>query len=150
MTEQLTRAQRVAALRAALTQRILILDGAMGTMIQGYQLVESNFRGARFVTTSQLLAGNNDLLTLTAPEIITEIHASYLAAGADIVETNTFNSTRASQADYGLEELAYELNEEAAKLAPRCVRCSDPDHAKQAPLCRWHYWSNQQDRFALA
>ncbi|HCO10113.1 MAG TPA: 5-methyltetrahydrofolate--homocysteine methyltransferase, partial [Gammaproteobacteria bacterium] len=62
-------------------------------------------------------AGNNDLLTLTSPEIITEIHASYLAAGADIVETNTFNSTRASQADYGLEELAYELNEEAAKLA---------------------------------
>ena len=117
MTEQLTRTQRVAALRAALTQRILILDGAMGTMIQGYQLVESNFRGARFATTSQLLAGNNDLLTLTAPEIITEIHASYLAAGADIVETNTFNSTRASQADYGLEELAYELNEEAAKLA---------------------------------
>ena len=117
MTEQLTRTQRVAALRAALTQRILILDGAVGTMIQGYQLVESNFRGARFATTSQLLAGNNDLLTLTAPEIITAIHASYLAAGADIVETNTFNSTRASQADYGLEELAYELNEEAAKLA---------------------------------
>jgi 5-methyltetrahydrofolate--homocysteine methyltransferase len=117
MTEQLTRTQRVAALRAALTQRILLLDGAMGTMIQGYQLVESNFRGARFASTSQLLAGNNDLLTLTSPEIITEIHASYLAAGADIVETNTFNSTRASQADYGLEELAYELNEEAAKLA---------------------------------
>ena len=117
MTEQLTRTQRVAALRAALTQRILLLDGAMGTMIQGYQLVESNFRGERFASTSQLLAGNNDLLTLTSPEIITEIHASYLAAGADIVETNTFNSTRASQADYGLEELAYELNEEAAKLA---------------------------------
>ena len=117
MTEQLTRTQRVASLRAALTQRVLLLDGAMGTMIQGFQLVESNFRGARFASASQLLAGNNDLLTLTAPEIITEIHASYLAAGADIVETNTFNSTRASQADYGLEELAYELNEEAAKLA---------------------------------
>ncbi|MDO7639228.1 MAG: homocysteine S-methyltransferase family protein, partial [OM182 bacterium] len=81
MTEQLTRTQRVDALRAALTQRILLLDGAMGTMIQGYQLVESNFRGERFASTSQLLAGNNDLLTLTSPEIITEIHASYLAAG---------------------------------------------------------------------
>jgi len=79
MTEQLTRTQRVAALRAALTQRILILDGAMGTMIQGYQLVESNFRGARFATTSQLLAGNNDLLTLTAPEIITEIDTRVLS-----------------------------------------------------------------------
>jgi len=117
MTEQLTRRQRVDALRAALTQRILLLDGAMGTMIQGYQLVESNFRGERFRDAEQPLAGNNDLLTLSAPEIISEIHAAYLNAGADIVETNTFNATRASQADYGLEELAFELNEEAAKLA---------------------------------
>jgi 5-methyltetrahydrofolate--homocysteine methyltransferase len=117
MTEQLTRRQRVDALRAALTQRILLLDGAMGTMIQGYQLVESNFRGERFRDAKQPLAGNNDLLTLSAPEIISEIHAAYLNAGADIVETNTFNATRASQADYGLEELAFELNEEAAKLA---------------------------------
>jgi 5-methyltetrahydrofolate--homocysteine methyltransferase len=106
MTEQLTRRQRVDALRAALTQRILLLDGAMGTMIQGYQLVESNFRGERFRDAEQPLAGNNDLLTLSAPEIISEIHAAYLNAGADIVETNTFNATRASQADYGLEELA--------------------------------------------
>jgi 5-methyltetrahydrofolate--homocysteine methyltransferase len=117
MTEQLTRNQRVDALRAALTQRILLLDGAMGTMIQGYQLVESNFRGERFRNAAQPLAGNNDLLTLSAPEIISEIHTAYLNAGADIVETNTFNATRASQADYGLEELAFELNEEAAKLA---------------------------------
>ncbi len=117
MTEQLTRNQRVDALRAALTQRILLLDGAMGTMIQGYQLVESNFRAERFRNAAQPLAGNNDLLTLSAPEIISEIHTAYLNAGADIVETNTFNATRASQADYGLEELAFELNEEAAKLA---------------------------------
>ena len=117
MTEQLTRNQRVDALRAALTQRILLLDGAMGTMIQGYQLVESNFRGERFRDAAQPLAGNNDLLTLSAPQIISEIHTAYLDAGADIVETNTFNATRASQADYGLEELAFELNEEAAKLA---------------------------------
>lgn len=117
MTEQLTRNQRVDALRAALAQRILLLDGAMGTMIQGYQLVESNFRGERFRDAAQPLAGNNDLLTLSAPQIISEIHTAYLDAGADIVETNTFNATRASQADYGLEELAFELNEEAAKLA---------------------------------
>lgn len=117
MTEQLTRNQRVDALRAALAQRILLLDGAMGTMIQGYQLVESNFRGERFHDAAQPLAGNNDLLTLSAPQIISEIHTAYLDAGADIVETNTFNATRASQADYGLEELAFELNEEAAKLA---------------------------------
>ncbi len=117
MTEQLTRNQRVDALRVALTQRILLLDGAMGTMIQGYQLVESNFRGERFRDAAQPLAGNNDLLTLSAPQIISEIHTAYLDAGADIVETNTFNATRASQADYGLEELAFELNEEAAKLA---------------------------------
>lgn len=117
MTEQLTRNQRVDALRAALAQRILLLDGAMGTMIQGYQLVESNFRGERFRDAAQPLAGNNDLLTLSAPQIISEIHTAYLDAGADIVETNTFNATRASQADYGLEDLAFELNEEAAKLA---------------------------------
>ena len=117
MTEQLTRNQRVDALRAALAQRILLLDGAMGPMIQGYQLVESNFRGERFRDAAQPLAGNNDLLTLSAPQIISEIHTAYLDAGADIVETNTFNATRASQADYGLEDLAFELNEEAAKLA---------------------------------
>ena len=117
MTEQLTRNQRVDALRAALAQRILLLDGAMGTMIQGYQLVESNFRGERFRDAAQPLAGNNDLLTLSAPQIISKIHTAYLDAGADIVETNTFNATRASQADYGLEDLAFELNEEAAKLA---------------------------------
>ena len=105
------------SLREALAKRILILDGAMGTMIQGYGLKEVDFRGTRFADVEQQLSGNNDLLSLSAPEVITEIHTAYLDAGADIVETNTFNSTRASQADYGLQDLAYELNEASARLA---------------------------------
>ena len=100
-----------------LEKRIVILDGAMGTMIQGYKLDEAGYRGARFADCAQELKGNNDLLTLTQPQVIREIHASYYAAGADIVETNTFNSTRIAQADYGMQELVHELNYEAARLA---------------------------------
>ncbi|HUA80757.1 MAG TPA: homocysteine S-methyltransferase family protein [Dyella sp.] len=121
---------RVAALEAALRERILILDGGMGTMLQGHQLDESGFRGERFAEGHDSqhthvhdhpgacdLKGNNDLLTLTKPEIIRGVHEAYLDAGADLVETNTFNSTRISQADYHLQHLAYELNREGAKLA---------------------------------
>ncbi|MBI4990276.1 MAG: methionine synthase [Rhodocyclales bacterium] len=104
-------------LRALLDQRILILDGAMGTMIQRHKLAEEDYRGARFKDHPRELKGNNDLLLLTRPDIIRGIHADYLAAGADIVETNTFNATSLSQADYGLEALAYELNVAGAKLA---------------------------------
>ncbi len=104
-------------LRSLLAQRILILDGAMGTMIQRHRLAEADFRSARFADHPQELKGNNDLLLLTRPEIIRAIHADYLDAGADIVETNTFNATSLSQADYGLEALAYELNVAGAKLA---------------------------------
>lgn len=104
-------------LNKALRERILVLDGAMGTMIQAYKLQEVDFRGARFKDNAQDLAGNNDLLTLTRPDVIAQIHREYLEAGADIIETNTFNSTAASQSDYKLEALAYELNFEAAKLA---------------------------------
>ncbi len=100
-----------------LSQRILILDGAMGTMIQRQKLDEAAFRGSRFADWKQDLKGNNDLLTLTSPEVISGIHREFLAAGADILETNTFNSTRVSQADYGMEHLAAELNREGAKLA---------------------------------
>lgn len=100
-----------------LEQRILILDGAMGTMIQRYDLDEADFRGERFKDHPSSLKGNNDLLTLTRPDIIREIHHAYFAAGADIVETNTFCSTSIAQADYDLQELAYELNKEAAKIA---------------------------------
>jgi len=104
-------------LRDLLARRILILDGAMGTMIQRHKLGEADFRGARFVAHPRDLRGNNELLQLTAPHLIGEIHAQYLAAGADIVSTNTFGATRTAQEDYGLAELAYEMNVEAAKLA---------------------------------
>ena len=108
---------RTDAIRKLLSERIVILDGAMGTMIQGYKLDEAGYRGERFKDFARDLKGNNDLLTLTQPQIIREIHAQYFAAGADVVETNTFNSTRIAQADYALEDLVHELNFEAAKLA---------------------------------
>lgn len=127
--------ERVALLEAALAERILILDGGMGTMLQGHRLDEAGFRGERFEHGHDGahahhhdghahehpggcdLKGNNDLLTLTQPDIIRGVHEAYLEAGADLVETNTFNSTRISQADYHLEHLAHELNLAGAKLA---------------------------------
>ncbi len=105
------------SLKDALNNRILVLDGAMGTMIQRHKLGETDYRGERFHDWPQDVKGNNDLLTLTQPDIIKDIHRQYYAAGADLVETNTFNSTRVSQADYGMEELAYELNREGARIA---------------------------------
>jgi len=105
------------ALRQLLDKRILILDGAMGTMIQRHGLSEKDYRGGRFADWKSELKGNNDLLSLTQPDIIRHIHAAYLDAGADIIETNTFNSNAASMADYGMEEFVYELNLEGAKLA---------------------------------
>lgn len=100
-----------------LRQRLLILDGAMGTMIQRYPLTEEDFRGTRFADHDRPLRGNNDLLSLTRPDIIKGIHAEYFAAGADMVETNTFSGTTIAQADYGLEHVVYELNYESARLA---------------------------------
>jgi 5-methyltetrahydrofolate--homocysteine methyltransferase len=111
------RKHRITSLEQALAQRILLLDGAMGTMIQTYKLQEADYRGTRFADYDRDVKGNNDLLLLTKPEVIREIHDAYLEAGADILETNTFNSTRVSQADYGLQELAYELNVAGASLA---------------------------------
>jgi len=119
---------RTDELRALLERRILILDGAMGTTIQGYRLSEGDFRGKRFASSARELKGNNDLLTLTRPQVIAEIHTQYLEAGADIIETNTFNSNAPSQADYGLESLAYELNHAAAGIAREAAdRFSDRD-----------------------
>jgi 5-methyltetrahydrofolate--homocysteine methyltransferase len=100
-----------------LRERILVLDGAMGTMIQGHHLDEAAYRGERFASYDGSLAGDNDLLSLTGPDVIRDIHRSYLDAGADIICTNTFNGTRVSQADYGLEDLSYEMNVAAATLA---------------------------------
>ena len=104
-------------LEALLARRILVLDGAMGTMVQRYGLTESDFRGERFLESGRDLKGNNDLLVLTRPDVISEIHRQYLEAGADLIETNTFSSTAIAQADYGLESIVYELNLEGAKLA---------------------------------
>ncbi len=112
-----TAARRAKMLEAAAAERILIIDGAMGTMIQRHKFDEGGYRGTRFKSWNRDVKGNNDLLVLTQPKIIREIHEQYLAAGADIVETNTFNAQVISMADYGMEELSYELNVEAAKLA---------------------------------
>jgi 5-methyltetrahydrofolate--homocysteine methyltransferase len=106
-----------AAIRAAAAKRILVIDGAMGTLIQGLKLTEADYRGERFKDWPRDLKGNNDLLILTKPEAIRDFHLQYFRAGADIVETNTFASTRIAQADYGMEDLAYELNFAGAKLA---------------------------------
>ncbi len=100
-----------------LKERILILDGAMGTMIQRHKLEEEDFRGDRFKNHSHLLKGNNDLLSITRPDIIKDIHAQYFEAGADIAETNTFSGTTIAQADYHLEHIVYELNFQSAKIA---------------------------------
>ena len=113
----MTGEQRIAALKAAAQERILIIDGAMGTMIQRYKFSEAAFRGERFVGHPKPVQGNNDLLVLTRPEAIADIHDAYLAAGADIISSNTFNAQRISLADYGMEGLAYEMNLAAAKLA---------------------------------
>ena len=108
---------RSSLLEKALSDRILILDGAMGTMIQQHKPTEADYRGERFADWKQDVKGNNDLLILSQPDMIRDIHRVYLEAGADILETNTFNSTSISQADYGMEELVYELNREGARLA---------------------------------
>ena len=110
-------ADRTDELARALEERILVLDGAMGTMIQERKLGEADFRSKRFIDWPSDLQGNNDLLTLTRPDVIRDIHVGFLEAGADIVATNTFNANRISQADYGMEALSYELNYQAARLA---------------------------------
>ncbi|MGH9311372.1 MAG: homocysteine S-methyltransferase family protein, partial [Vicinamibacterales bacterium] len=123
------------ALHEILQQRVLVLDGAMGTMIQRHKLTEADFRGDRFVDHPRDLRGNSDLLVLTRPDVIGSIHGEYLAAGADIIETNTFTSTRIAQADYGLESLVYELNVEGARLA-------------KAAAVEWTARTPDQPRFA--
>ncbi|SVC16207.1 uncharacterized protein METZ01_LOCUS269061, partial [marine metagenome] len=113
------RRQRLEQLVQTLRERIVVLDGAMGTMIQGYELSENEFRGERFQNHTSDLRGNNDLLNLTCPHLIEEIHREFLLAGADMIQTNTFNSTSISQSDYGLECAVYELNRSGAAIAHR-------------------------------
>jgi 5-methyltetrahydrofolate--homocysteine methyltransferase len=113
----MTRNERIEALKREVKERILILDGAMGTMIQRYKLDEAGYRGERFKDHKRDLKGDNDLLVLTQPKIISDIHNAYLEAGADIIETNTFNAQAISQSDYALADIAYEMNVAAAKIA---------------------------------
>lgn len=108
-------------IQQCLNERILIIDGAMGTMIQQYKLEEKDFRGERFIDWHKDVRGNNDLLSITQPQIIQAIHKEYLEAGADIIETNTFSSTSIAQADYDMQSLAYELNVAAAQCARKAV-----------------------------
>ncbi len=122
------RQQRIQALQQALSERILILDGAMGSLIQTYKLEEADYRGERFADYHMDIKGNNDLLCLTQPQIIEEIHGKYLEAGADIIETNSFNATRIAMADYGMQEWVPEFNRAAAEIARRaCDAYSTPD-----------------------
>lgn len=109
-------------LKKALKERILILDGAMGTMLQAYKFTEADFRGARFADFHIPLKGNNDLLSITQPDAIAEVHRKYFAAGADIVETNTFSGTTIAMADYELEDVVYELNYASAKIAKKVAQ----------------------------
>ncbi|KPW18819.1 5-methyltetrahydrofolate--homocysteine methyltransferase [Pseudomonas amygdali pv. aesculi] len=128
------RSARHQAFLTALKQRILILDGGMGTMIQSYRLEEHDYRGKRFADWPSDVKGNNDLLILTRPDVIGAIEKAYLDAGADILETNTFNATQVSQADYGMESIVYELNVEGAR--PQGRRRQDTGNPGQATLRR--------------
>lgn len=125
------RQSRIAALKSALENHVVILDGAAGTFIQGYELDEAGYRGERFADWSCDIKGNNDILNLSRPEIVREMHEAYLAAGAEILETNTFSATTIAQADYDMEDLAYELNVEGARLAREAADAvATPDHPR--------------------
>ncbi|MCB9645617.1 MAG: methionine synthase [Deltaproteobacteria bacterium] len=128
------RDQRIAALKSALEERIVILDGAMGTMLQGYRLVEADYRGDLLRDHAKELKGNYDVLSLTRPDVVKAVHAAYLDAGADVLETNTFSGTRIAQADYALEHLVYQLNFESARIAREAA---DEATARDPARPRW-------------
>ena len=132
----MTRADRIAALKRIASERILVLDGSWGVMFQREGLGEDDFRGERFADHPSPLKGDNDLLCLTRPDLVTKLHDAYFAAGADISETNTFNATSISQSDYGLEPAVRDLNLEAARPGPRGGRPLDRRGAAQAALHR--------------
>jgi 5-methyltetrahydrofolate--homocysteine methyltransferase len=123
-------AARTKALHKAASERILIIDGAMGTMIQRHKFDEDAYRGPRFKDWKQDVKGNNDLLVLSQPDVIRDIHAEYIAAGADLIETNTFNAQVISMADYGMESLSYEMNVAAAQLARQAVDAAEKKDGK--------------------
>ncbi len=126
----MNRTQRLKKLNSELARRILILDGAMGAHLQGFGLTSNDFHGERFVEHPMSLKGDNDLLVLTQPNLIARVHESYLSAGVDIVSTNTFNATRISQAEYSLEDVAYEINLEAARIARAACDASEAEDGR--------------------
>ena len=126
----MTREQRINALNAEMAKRILLLDGSMGAYLQGFGLTTNDFHGERFVEHPLSLKGNNDLLSLTRPDVIAKVHEGYLAAGADIISTNTFSATKISQGEYALENLAYEINVESARLAREACDKSEAQGGK--------------------
>src|SRR5579884_3616819 len=130
MAQTVSRSVRT-AFTEALRQRILVLDGAMGTMIQALKLDEGGYRGARFDAWNREVRGNNDLLNLSRPQAVRDIHLAYFRAGADIVSTNTFSSTTIAQADYGMEAIAYELNSSGATLACAAAAAAEKEDGKR-------------------
>ncbi len=130
MTEKTTSPHPVGLFERLLDERVLVIDGAMGTMVQTHRLGEADFRGERFRDHPSDLAGDNELLSLTRPDVIEGIHAAFLEAGADIIETNTFGANAVAQSDYSLESICRELNLESARLARRVAdrfTAADPD-----------------------
>lgn len=127
-----SRQARIADLKAALARRVVVLDGASGTYIQGFKLDEAGYRGARFADWLSDIKGNNDILNLSRPDLVAEMHEAYLKAGADIIETNTFSATTIAQGDYAMEGLAYEINVEGARIARRAA-----DAAASSGRPRW-------------
>jgi 5-methyltetrahydrofolate--homocysteine methyltransferase len=127
----------MSSIQHELEKRILVIDGAMGTMIQQYKLEEKDYRGKRFANWHKDLKGNNDLLSITQPQIIKAIHKEYLKAGADIIETNTFSGTSIAMADYDMQELAYELNYESAKIAKEAIEEFKKEFPEQAGIAKF-------------
>ncbi len=117
--------ERAALFRDLMAKQVMILDGAMGTMLQAYKFSEEDFRGTRFADWTTLIQGNNDILNITQPDAVRAVHLEYFMAGADIAETNTFGGTTIAQSDYGLQDLAYEINETGAKLANEAARMAE-------------------------
>jgi 5-methyltetrahydrofolate--homocysteine methyltransferase len=121
------RVEKIKLLEDLMKKRVIIMDGAMGTMLQAYKFSEEDFCGDRFKNHSKLLQGNNDILNITQPDAIYEVHMTYFRAGADIIETNTFGATTIAQADYGLEDYAYEINEAGAKIASKAAIAAEQE-----------------------
>ncbi len=139
----------IARLEELLLTRILVLDGAMGTMIQAHQLEEADFRGTQFANHPKELRGCNDLLSLTRPDIIEDIHRQYFEAGADIVETNTFNSTSISMAEYQLESAVKAINRAAAQIARSRRRRIYRTQSRQASVRGRQHWPNEPGRVVV-